>query len=340
MGRGRQRPAGGRDRQVGRRGRGLPLRLSDGPGRRGGEREGAGRDDRISVRRGRRCAPGPGPAFAAGKGHPGTGRAKNRGLRRRGRDTEAARAQGRAPRGAIGCASPRWKVRLRRGTSGGVRQDGADPPLRGTPLPPLPAGACAGHAPSVPGTGGGGGRRLLGAAARRPDLFDAPPGRPPHRQGRLARSDHRGDLGQGDRLRRRQGRTDAPRRFLRRRDGLQRHRRRQHPDRHRQRHGVPSAGPRSRRGELLRRRRVEHRRVPRGAQPRRRPGRARRLRLREQSLRRVDPCRPHDPHRRHRRARRRLRDAGRRGRRHGCGGGLSRRGRWRWRGRARATARP
>jgi pyruvate dehydrogenase E1 component alpha subunit len=48
------------------------------------------------------------------------------------------------------------------------------------------------------------------AAPRRRDLQHAPPGRAHDRQGRLAARDRRGDLGQGDGLRRRQGRPDAP----------------------------------------------------------------------------------------------------------------------------------
>ena len=80
---------------------------------------------------------------------------------------------------------------VRRAAGRGLRNDGADPPLRRAPLPALPPGIGAGHAASVPGPGGSRGRRLLSAAPRRSRLFDPPAGRALDRQGRLTRCDHR-----------------------------------------------------------------------------------------------------------------------------------------------------
>ena len=83
---------------------------------------------------------------------------------------------------------------------------------------------------------------------------------------------------------RRQGRLDAPDRRRARRDGLLRDRRGAHADRGRR--GVGGAGARDRPGRrvLLRGRDDEHRRLPRGVEPRRRLAAPGRVRLREQPL--------------------------------------------------------
>ena len=126
--------------------------------------------------------------------------------------------------------------------------------------------------------------------ARRPDLQHAPAGRTSHRQGRVAQRHHRGNLGQGDRLRRRQGRPDAPGRFLGRRDGL----------------ATPSSAPTSRSrpaapwpsacSASTASRSASSATAPRISAPSTRASTSPRcrarpvdLRLREQSLRRLDP---------------------------------------------------
>ena len=147
--------------------------------------------------------------------------------------------------------------------------------------------------------------------------------RPRHGVGprRHARGRARRDLRSLDRLRRRRRRVDAPRRHVRRPAADVRHRRRRRPGR--RRGGAHRVGPwHRRRGDRhLRRRLDEHRRLPRGPQPRRHPQAAGRVRVREQPLRRVhagstcrhrsstSPTAPllRDPRRDRRRSRRRRR---------------------------------
>ena len=111
--------------------------------------------------------------------------------------------------------------------------------------------------------------------------------RPPHRQGRRLPTDVRRAVRQGDRLLPGQGRQHAhlgPRARHARRE---RHRRRQRPHRRRRRvrEQVPQERPRH--GLLLRRRRVERRRVSRSGEHGGALQAAGRVRLREQPLRRV-----------------------------------------------------
>ena len=94
--------------------------------------------------------------------------------------------------------------------------------------------------------------------------------------GRAAGPGHRGLRGQG--------RVDAPDRRVEGGHGVLRHRRRPPADRRRCGLGRPGAGQRPGRGVLLRRRRHQHRRVPRGAQPGRGVEAAGRVRVREQPL--------------------------------------------------------
>ena len=104
-------------------------------------------------------------------------------------------------------------------------------------------------------------------------------------------------------------RLDAPLRRRARQPRRERRRRRRPADDRRRGARVPDARRAARRCRVLRRRRDEHRDVPRGAQPRAAVEGAGGLRVREQPLRRVDAHAPaaadHGPHE----ARRRLRDA-------------------------------
>ncbi len=290
--RGRRDPPHRRDRQVDRRGRGVSRRASSPHRRAGRQRKGAGRSDRVADGRGRRTGR---RRFAAAKPCEATRRTPR--VASAGSQREAA-ARYRSSRLSSAPDAPDRRPAAERLTDAFatmvlIRR--YEEHLYQLFL----QGHRARHAASMPGAGSGRGRRLLGAPARRPDLQHAPAGRTSDRQGRFAERDHRRDLGKGDRLRRRQGRPDASCRFLRRRHGLQRHRRRQHSDRDGKRHGVPSPRARPRRGELLRRRRLEYRRLPRGPEPRGGAEGAGGLRLREQSLRRLDAHFPHDAHPRH-----------------------------------------
>ena len=212
-------------------------------------------------------------------------------------DHEAAIAGGRgAPRGAAAGFPP---------------SDDRDPPLRGRDPAALQPQPGARLHPPVHGPGGGRGRRLRGAA---PDGLDALHVSRPRRgagDGRAARPHLRRDPRQGERALRRQGRLDAPDRRQRRRLRLVRDRRRPSADRHRLR---PS--PRSYSGDddvcalLLRRRRDQHRRLPRGAEPRRGLEAARSIFVCENNLYgEYSPLATTTPIERARRPRRRLRDA-------------------------------
>ena len=131
-------------------------------------------------------------------------------------------------------------------------------------------------------------RRVRGAARRRPDHLDPPRPRPPRRQGRrLPADDGRAD-GQGDRLLQaaRAGRCTSTTSSLGMLGangivgaGVADRRRR------RVRQQVPRHRPG--RGGVLRRRRDQHRRLPRGGQHGVRAAPAGRVRLREQRVRRV-----------------------------------------------------
>ena len=162
-------------------------------------------------------------------------------------------------------------------------------------------------------------RCVRGAERRRPHHLDAPRPRPPRRQRwRLRPDDGRAD-GQVDRLLQGQGRVDAHQRS--RRSACSVRTASSAPVPHRGRRGVrqqvPQAGPGRR--HVLRRRRHQHRRVPRGRQHGLRVEAARRVRVREQRVRRVHATKQDDGHHRHRRSCGRVRDARRDRRRHGRG---------------------
>ena len=115
-------------------------------------------------------------------------------------------------------------------------------------------------------------------------------------------------------------RTDAHRRSRARPDAVHRHRRRRDADRRRPRPVLPAEGGRQGHDQQLRRRRHEHRRVPRVAQPGVGVVAAGRVRLPEQPVRRAHPLLGHGQEPVGRRPRRGLRDEGHQGRRHGPGG--------------------
>ena len=120
-----------------------------------------------------------------------------------------------------------------------------------------------------------------------------------------------------DRLRRRPRRLDASGRTLGRADADRRDHRRRPADRLRRSACRARPRHRPRRGRDLRRRLGQYRRLSRIAELRGDPEAAGRVRLREQSLRRVQPHQPDDPGRGHRRACRQLRHARRHRRRPG-----------------------
>ena len=123
------------------------------------------------------------------------------------------------------------------------------------------------------------------------------------------RADVRRAVRQGHRLLQRQGRQHAHLRPRARHARRQRHRRRRHPHRRRRRVRQPVPQEQPRHGVLLRRRRFERRRVPRGCEHGRALPPAGRVRLREQRLRRVHRPGPTPGDHRHRRPRRGLRHA-------------------------------
>ena len=117
-------------------------------------------------------------------------------------------------------------------------------------------------------------------------------------------------------------RLDAPDRHGSRPDRRLRHRRRRPAGGGRRRALRPARRPRAGLGLLLRRRRHQYRRLPRSDEHRPGVEAAADLRLREQSLRRVQPHQPHDALRGPDHPRRRLRDDDGRGRRQRRRGGL------------------
>ena len=112
------------------------------------------------------------------------------------------------------------------------------------------------------------GRRLPRARGRRRHRLDAPRARAHAREGHAPeRADGRA-VRQGRGLLARLRRLDAPLRRRAREHGRERRHRRRPAARHRRRARVPDARRAARRGRVLRRRRDEHRHVPRVAQPR------------------------------------------------------------------------
>ncbi len=186
-----------------------------------------------------------------------------------------------------------------------------------------------GTVPPLARPGGGGGRLCRRHEARRPLVLHLPRARPHAGAGRADRE----GAGRADAARQRpdarQGRLDAPDLRRARRDGQLRHHRRASADRLRRRLARPVQGPQGRDGVLLRRRHHQHRRVPRGAQLRRRLEAAGDLRVREQPLHGVHADRRGDPGgASSRQPRQRLRAGADPRRRAGCGRRLPR-GAWR-----------
>ena len=144
-------------------------------------------------------------------------------------------------------------------------------------------------------------------AAGRFHHLDLPRPRPRHRQGALRAGAAGRTVRRLDRLLQGQGRIDACGQHEQGHGPRHRHRRRRHPAGGRHGAGVQDAEDRSGRRLLLRRRRGGRGRVPRGRQHGGDLAPAGDLRLREQSLRRLDPHRPRDEEPARRRSRRLLR---------------------------------
>src|SRR6266545_6079493 len=248
--------------------------------------------------------------IATGRPARGTGdHGRRRAHPRAGRPRAAGRAPGRGAARAVGA-------------------DGADPRHREGRLRPVHGGPGQGHHPPRLGPGGGRGRRQRRAPPRRLRVRHLPGPPPRHRQGRQPRGlPCRADE-PGHRPLRRQGRLHAPHHGLAQHARLLRDRRRPPPDRLRRGLVGQAPGHRAGRRRLLRRRRHQHRRLPRGPQPGRRLAAAGAVHLREQPLHGVhlDPGRD----RRGPAGRRpgaRLRPARRGGRRQRRRGRAARRGR-------------
>src|SRR5215204_297227 len=188
-------------------------------------------------------------------------------------------------RGQAGGKGASTRQRAREGLSA---RDAAHPPFRGEG-----GGAFSrGRAPRLPPRrhrpGGRGRRRLPGARGRRRDRVHASRARAHNREGDASQRGHGGALRQGRGLQPRLRRLDASLRHRARQPRRQCGRGRRTPGHRRRRLRLQDAEGTPRRGRVLRRRRHEHRHVPRGAQPCRAVEGAGRLRLREQPLRRVD----------------------------------------------------
>ena len=186
-----------------------------------------------------------------------------------------------------------------------------DPPVRGRRGGQLHARADPRHDASFHRPGSERHGHLHAAHGRRPDHLDASRPRPLHRQGRRRQKDVRRVLRQDDRLLQGPRRLDAHRRRFDGQSRRQRHRRRRHPDRGRRRAFLQAHEDRQGGRLLLRRRREQRGRIPRGAQHGFHLEAAGDLRLREQRLRHVDLDGALDGGEEHRRPRRRLFDAGR-----------------------------
>ena len=200
--------------------------------------------------------------------------------------------------------------------------DGAHPSLRNGSRALGRGGQDPGRTASVRGRRSGRRRRDGASQRRRLDHQHAPRPRPPHRQRRCLRPHVRRALRPRHRLLPRQGRQHAHFQHGAWDARRQRHRRRRAADcgRCRLLHEVPRYGPRG--DFVLRRRRQQRGRLPRGREHGRAVQAAGDLPLREQRLRRVHRAEGPPGHRRCGGSRRRLRDAGRGGGRHGRGGGV------------------
>ena len=191
---------------------------------------------------------------------------------------------------------------------GGRQADGGRPDAR------FPASVCR-----------AGGRRGRGDGHARPgrrDHLDPPWPRPRRGQGRGPALHVRRAVRQADRLLQGPRRQHAHQRPEHRHARRERHRGRRHPARRRRGPRRRLQGPGLRGGPVLRRRRDQHRRLPRVGQPGRRHAAARGVRLREQRLRRVHPAGPAHAAEGRGRPGRRLRHARRDRRRHGRRGRL------------------
>ncbi|CAA9323522.1 MAG: Acetoin dehydrogenase E1 component alpha-subunit, partial [uncultured Nocardioidaceae bacterium] len=193
--------------------------------------------------------------------------------------------------------------------------DGQHPPDRGAACEKLRPGRHPRRLPHVRRPGGGRRRRLRPPAPRRRRLQHPPRPRPRPGQGRPAARGRGRALRPRHRLLPRAGRLDAPLLARGRADGHDRHRRTQHPPGDRRRLQLQAAQDRPGQRRLLRRRRGQQRRLPRGAQPGGDLGPARDLRLREQHVRDRGRLRRGHPQHRRRRARPDLRHGRHRGRR-------------------------
>jgi hypothetical protein len=221
-------------------------------------------------------------------------------------------------------AAPGGYAADRQGPARAVPHDGPHPRVRGGGPEELPRGPGPRHNPSLPGAGSGLRRHRLrvprGRLHRLHLSWPRPLPRPRHgRGGRLRRAfrpHHRG-------LRRRR-RVHAPHRHQQGADRRLRHRRRRPPGVGRRRRDGPDERPRPALGDLLRRRRDQHRRLPRGDEHRPGVEAAGPVHLREQPLRRVHPHQPQHALRGPDPARRRLRHGERAGRRQRRRGGLCR----------------
>ena len=151
--------------------------------------------------------------------------------------------------------------------------------------PVAPAGLVHGACHTYVGQEGDRGRRLRASAAGRRGLQHASRPRPRAGQGRAAARADRRAVRPGDRLLARPRRQHAPVRAGSRHDGHQRHRRPVHPAGRRRRLQLQAAQDRPRGGRVLRRRRGQQRRVPRGPEPGRHLEAAGAVRLREQPVR-------------------------------------------------------